>query len=172
MNSSNDNRHCEDDVVSSAHGTILENEVVTAAFKLHADRMLVQPLEGLLVVSPFATGSVCIRFTVRARHCSTGVANADMVLCVAAALLVVVHSTTAAMAARKHQDCDDIDGIELQDGDGDGRTLESHWLQRHAKDEWMALIGCAGCCTELTLAASADLGCMRVKWDMAEPMRW
>ncbi|RNC36290.1 surface protease GP63 [Trypanosoma cruzi] len=31
MNSSNDNRHCEDDVVSSAHGIILENEVVPSA---------------------------------------------------------------------------------------------------------------------------------------------
>ncbi|EAN94000.1 surface protease GP63 [Trypanosoma cruzi] len=172
MNSPNDNCECEGDFVSSAHGIILENEVVTAAFKLHADRVLVQPLEGPLIVPPFATGSVCIRFTVRAGHRSTGVANADMVLCVAAALSVVVHSTTAAMPAREHHDCDDIDGIELQDGDGDGRTLESHRLQRHAKEEWMAAIGSAGCCTELTLAAPADLGCMRVKWDMAEPMRW
>ncbi|RNF05325.1 surface protease GP63 [Trypanosoma cruzi] len=76
------------------------------------------------------------------------------------------------MAARKPRDSDDIDGMELQDGDGDGRTLESHWSQRHAKDEWMAPIGCADCRTELTLAASADLGCMRVRWEMAEPMRW
>ncbi|RNC42158.1 surface protease GP63 [Trypanosoma cruzi] len=36
----------------------------------------------------------------------------------------------------------------------------------------MAPIGCAGCRTELTLAAPADLGCMRVKWEMAELMRW
>ncbi|EAN87162.1 surface protease GP63 [Trypanosoma cruzi] len=172
MNSSNGNRHCEDDVVSSENGIILENEVVPAAVHPHADRMLVQPLEGPLIAPPFATGSACSRFTVRAGHCSTGVANADMVLCVAAALSVVVHSTTAAMAARKHQDCDDIDGMELQDGDGDGRTLESHWPQHHTKDEWMASIGCAVYCTEVTLAATADLGCMRVKWEMAEPMRW
>ncbi|KAF8299982.1 surface protease GP63, putative, partial [Trypanosoma cruzi] len=172
MNSSNDNRHCEDDVVSSAHGIILENEVVPAAVNPHADRMLVQPLEAPLNVPQFAMGSVCSRFTVRAGHCSTGVANADMVLCVAAALSVVVHSTTAAMAAREPHDCDDIDGMQLQDDDGDGRTLESHWSRRHAKDEWMASIGCAGDCTELTLAASAELGCMRVKWSMAESMRW
>ncbi|KAF8284828.1 hypothetical protein TcBrA4_0043280 [Trypanosoma cruzi] len=63
MNSSNDNRHCEDDVVSSAHGTILENEVVPAALHPHADRMLVQPLEGPLTVPPFANGGVCSRFT-------------------------------------------------------------------------------------------------------------
>ncbi|RNC51881.1 surface protease GP63 [Trypanosoma cruzi] len=62
------------------------------------------------------------------------------------ALSVVVHSTNAAMSAREHHDCDDIDGVELQDGDGDGRTLESHWSQRHARDEWMAAIGGAGDC--------------------------
>ncbi|RNC42159.1 surface protease GP63 [Trypanosoma cruzi] len=83
MNSLNDNCECEGDVVSSAHGIILEDEVVPAAVKPHADRLLVQPLEGPLIVPPFATGSVCIRFTMRAGHCSTGVANADMVLCVA-----------------------------------------------------------------------------------------
>ncbi|RNC39664.1 surface protease GP63 [Trypanosoma cruzi] len=83
MNSSNGNCECEGDVVSSAHGIILDNEVVPAAVKPRADCLLVQPLEGPLIVPPFATGSVCIRFTVRAGHCSTGVANADMVLCVA-----------------------------------------------------------------------------------------
>ncbi|RNC51350.1 surface protease GP63 [Trypanosoma cruzi] len=41
--------------------------------------------------------------------------------------LSVVDSTNAAMSAREHQDCDDIDGVELQDNDVDGRTLESHW---------------------------------------------
>ncbi|EAN90985.1 surface protease GP63 [Trypanosoma cruzi] len=80
------------------------------------------------------------------------------------ALLVVVHSTNAAMSAREHHDCDDIDGMELQDGDGDGRTLESHWSRRHASDEWIAPIGGAGDCTELTLAASAYLGCFIVNW--------
>ncbi|RNC33457.1 surface protease GP63 [Trypanosoma cruzi] len=66
MNSLNGNCESEGDVVSSAHGIILENEVVPAAFKLHADHLLVRPLEGPLIVPPFATGSVCIRFTVRA----------------------------------------------------------------------------------------------------------
>ncbi|EAN90849.1 surface protease GP63, putative [Trypanosoma cruzi] len=94
-------------------------------------------------------------------------------LCVrGGALSVVVHSTNAAMAAREHHDCNDVDGMELQDDDGDGRTLESHWWQRQARDEWMAPIGGVGDCTELALAASADLGCMRVRWNMAEPMRW
>ncbi|RNC35718.1 surface protease GP63 [Trypanosoma cruzi] len=67
------------------------------------------------------------------------------------ALLVVVRSTNAAMAAREHHDCDDIDGMELQDGDGNGRTLESHLSQRHARDGWMAPIVGTGDCTELTL---------------------
>ncbi|RNC34535.1 regulator of sigma E protease, partial [Trypanosoma cruzi] len=88
------------------------------------------------------------------------------------ALSVVVDSTNAAMAARKHYDCDDIYGMELQDQNGDGSTLESHWSQRHAKDELMAPIGGAGDHTELTLAAFAELGCMRVNWKLAEPMGW
>ncbi|RNC54714.1 putative surface protease GP63 [Trypanosoma cruzi] len=58
------------------------------------------------------------------------------------ALSVVVDSTNAAMAASEHQDCDEIDGVELQDDDGDGRMLESHWSRRHARDEWIAPIVC------------------------------
>ncbi|EKG00254.1 surface protease GP63, putative [Trypanosoma cruzi] len=76
------------------------------------------------------------------------------------------------MAAREHHDCDDIYGMELQDQNGDGSTLESHWSQRHAKDELMAPIGGAGYYTELTLAAFADLGYFKVNWKLAEPMGW
>ncbi|EKF29576.1 surface protease GP63, putative, partial [Trypanosoma cruzi marinkellei] len=233
---------CQGDAFSSNMRKILIERVVPAAVKLHADRLLVQPLEGPLVVPQFAEGSVCSRFTVPAEHRSTGVANSDMVLYVAAApggvwalpcatledgrpvagvmniapavlfhgrlatriaahlmahalgfsyphmasrsmvmnvtgvrgraLLVVVNSTNAAMAAREHYDCDDIYGMELQDQKGDGSTLESHWSQRHAKDELMAQIGGAGYYTELTLAAFADLGYFKVNWGMAEPMGW
>ncbi|RNC37995.1 surface protease GP63 [Trypanosoma cruzi] len=85
MNSLNDNLYFEDDVLSSAHGNFLAEETVPAAVKLHAVRLLVQPLEGPLIVYSFATGSVCSHFTVTDEHRSTGVANADMVLCVAAA---------------------------------------------------------------------------------------
>ncbi|RNC52542.1 surface protease GP63 [Trypanosoma cruzi] len=88
------------------------------------------------------------------------------------ALSVVMDLTTAAMAEGEHHDCNDVDGMELQDDDGDRRTLESHLWQRHAMDGWMFLIGGAGCCTELTLAAPADLGCLRVKREMAGPTRW
>ncbi|RNF01809.1 surface protease GP63 [Trypanosoma cruzi] len=165
MNSSNDSCRCEDDVVSSAHGTVVENEVVPAALHPHADCLLAQSLEGPLTVPPFANGSVCSRFT------HPHMANRSMVRNVAGvrgrALWVVVDSTSATMAAREHHDCDGIAGVELQNDDGEGRTLESHRSQRHARDEWMAPIGCAVYCTEITLAASADLGCMRVNWDMA-----
>ncbi|RNC54429.1 surface protease GP63 [Trypanosoma cruzi] len=58
------------------------------------------------------------------------------------ALLVVVDSANAAMAAREHQYCGDTDGMELQDDDDDGRTLESHWSQRQARNEWIAPIVC------------------------------
>ncbi|EKF29637.1 surface protease GP63, putative [Trypanosoma cruzi marinkellei] len=193
------------------HDNILAEEAITAAVSLHADRLLVRPPEGPLIVPPFATGSICSRFTVPAGHFSTGVADSDMVLCVAAApggvwalpcatledgrpvagamsiapavsfrgclatriaahlmvhavgfthpqmasssmvrhvtgargraLSVVMNWETAAMAAREHHDCNNIDGMELPDGDGDGRTLESHGSQRHARDERMAPIG-------------------------------
>ncbi|RNC51169.1 surface protease GP63 [Trypanosoma cruzi] len=86
MNSLNDNRHCEDGVLSSVYGNIVAEETVPAAANLHADSLLVQPLEGPLTVPQFATGSVCSRFTVTDGHCSTGVANSDMTKCVVAAL--------------------------------------------------------------------------------------
>ncbi|RNC53872.1 surface protease GP63 [Trypanosoma cruzi] len=86
MNLLNDNRHCKDDVISSAHGNILAEEAIPAAVNPHADRLLVRPLEGPLSVSSFATSSVCSRFAVPDEHRSTGVANSEMVQCVAAAL--------------------------------------------------------------------------------------
>ncbi|RNE99098.1 surface protease GP63 [Trypanosoma rangeli] len=88
------------------------------------------------------------------------------------ALSVVVNSTNAAMAAREHYNCDNIQGMELYDFKGDGTTLESHWSHRNAKDELMAPLGGAGYYTELTLAAFADLGYYKVNWAMAEPMGW
>ncbi|RNC37870.1 surface protease GP63 [Trypanosoma cruzi] len=194
-----------------AHGNLLAEETVPAAFKLHADRLLVQALEGPLTAShlpreAFAVGSRCLLsilplvFPILTRRSAwlrrwwcvgTAVRHARgwpscrwrHAICpsvlfhgrIAAHLLahalgfncphtashsvvrnaigvrgralsVVVHSANAAMAAREHHDCDDIDGMELQDEDGDGRTLESHWWRCHARDEWMAPIGGAGCC--------------------------
>ncbi|RNF11722.1 putative surface protease GP63 [Trypanosoma cruzi] len=84
MNLLNDNRHCEDGFLTSAHGNFLAEETVPAAVKLHADRLLVRSLECPLTVPPFTTSSVCSLFTVPDGHCSTGVVNADLVLCVAA----------------------------------------------------------------------------------------
>ncbi|EAN98928.1 surface protease GP63, putative [Trypanosoma cruzi] len=77
---------CKDSVLFFAHGNILAEEAIPAAVNPHADRLLVRPLEGPLIVSSFATGSVCSRFTVPAGHCSTGVVNSVTVLYVAAAL--------------------------------------------------------------------------------------
>ncbi|RNE99055.1 surface protease GP63, partial [Trypanosoma conorhini] len=56
-----------------------------AAVKLHAERLLVRPLEGPLKVPTFAADSVCGQFTVPAAHHTPGVDDADMVLYFAAA---------------------------------------------------------------------------------------
>ncbi|EKG08199.1 surface protease GP63, putative, partial [Trypanosoma cruzi] len=76
---------CQGNALSEDKRKILIENVVPAAVKLHADRLLVQPLKGPLVVPQFAAGSVCSRFTVPAEHRSAGVVNSDMVLYVAAA---------------------------------------------------------------------------------------
>ncbi|RNF04635.1 surface protease GP63 [Trypanosoma cruzi] len=65
MNSLNDICHCEDGVLSSAHGNFLAEETVSAAVKLQADRLLVRPLEGRwlcphLPRAAFAVGSRCL----------------------------------------------------------------------------------------------------------------
>ncbi|EKF99446.1 surface protease GP63, putative, partial [Trypanosoma cruzi] len=76
---------CQGNALSEDKRKILIENVVPAAVKLHADRLLVQPLKGPLVVPQFAAGSVCSGFTVPAEHRSAGVVNSDMVLYVAAA---------------------------------------------------------------------------------------
>ncbi|RNE97052.1 surface protease GP63 [Trypanosoma rangeli] len=58
---------------------------IHVAIKLHADRLLVQPLKDPLKVPNFPSDSVCGQFTVPEAHRSEGVDNADMVLYVAAA---------------------------------------------------------------------------------------
>ncbi|ORC91773.1 surface protease GP63 [Trypanosoma theileri] len=58
--------------------------ILPAAIKLHADRLLVDPVEGPLKVPDFEEGSVCKNFTVPDGHRKEGVENADMVLYVAA----------------------------------------------------------------------------------------
>ncbi|ESS62063.1 surface protease GP63 [Trypanosoma cruzi Dm28c] len=76
---------CRGNALSFNKRKILIDNVVPAAVKLHADRLLVQPLEGPLFVPSLATGSVCGRFAVPAEHSSAGVANSDIMLYVAAA---------------------------------------------------------------------------------------
>ncbi|RNE96442.1 surface protease GP63 [Trypanosoma rangeli] len=232
----------QEDVLTRNGKKEILTSAINVAIKLHADRLLVQPLKGPLKVPDFPSGSICGQFTVPPEHNSKGVDNADMVLYVAAApggvwalpcatlengrpivgvvnfgpadlrflrlatriaaheiahalgfdygkmvasrmvtnvtsvrgraLSVVVNSTNAAMAAREHYNCDNIQGMELYDFKGDGTTLQSHWSHRNAKDELMAPLGGAGYYTELTLAAFADLGYYKVNWAMAEPMGW
>ncbi|EAN84331.1 surface protease GP63, putative, partial [Trypanosoma cruzi] len=76
---------CKNGALTFAHENILAEETVPAAVNPHADRLLVRPLEGLLFLSSFATGSVCSFSTVTSGHRSAGVFNAFMVLYVAAA---------------------------------------------------------------------------------------
>ncbi|RNE95913.1 surface protease GP63, partial [Trypanosoma rangeli] len=58
---------------------------INVAIKLHADRLLVQPLKAPLKVPNFPEKSICRQFTVPDVHRSEGVKDADMVLYVAAA---------------------------------------------------------------------------------------
>ncbi|ORC81347.1 surface protease GP63 [Trypanosoma theileri] len=58
--------------------------ILPAAIKLHADRLLVDPVEGPLKVPEFEDDNVCKKFIVPQDHHSKGVENADMVLYVAA----------------------------------------------------------------------------------------
>ncbi|RNE96136.1 surface protease GP63, partial [Trypanosoma conorhini] len=76
---------CRSDALSSQQRNALVGGVVPAAVKLHAERLLVRPLEGPLKVPAFAADSVCGQFTVPAAHRTAGVDSADMVLYVAAA---------------------------------------------------------------------------------------
>ncbi|RNF08354.1 surface protease GP63, partial [Trypanosoma conorhini] len=238
----NEAADCGDDAMSAVQQKALTHDIVSAAVKLHAERLLVQPLKAPLKVPEFAPGSICSRFSIPLSHRTKGVDKADMVLYVAAApggvwalpcatlengrpivgavnlapanlflgrlatriaaheiahalgfsyqqmtahhmakavtgvrdrkVSVVVNSTNAAMAAREHYDCDNIQGMELYDLEGDGSTLESHWSERNAKDELMAPFGGAGLYTELTLGAFVDLGYYKANWAAAEPMAW
>ncbi|ORC84499.1 surface protease GP63, partial [Trypanosoma theileri] len=62
----------------------LKNDVLPAAVKLHADRLLVDRVNGSLVVPEFEEDSLCSYFTVPPSHHCKGVNNTDMVLYVAA----------------------------------------------------------------------------------------
>ncbi|RNE95945.1 surface protease GP63, partial [Trypanosoma conorhini] len=72
-------------VLTEERRSTLMDAVVPVAVQLHAERLLVQRVEGPLVVPAFTgTQGRCQHFTVPAEHRTTGVANADMVLYVAA----------------------------------------------------------------------------------------
>ncbi|ORC82660.1 surface protease GP63 [Trypanosoma theileri] len=79
-----------DEMISSFVETI-----IPAAIKLHADRLLVDPESGPLIVPEFNETSVCSKFTVPTEHHSKGVENTDMVLYVAARPVNNIHEICA-----------------------------------------------------------------------------
>ncbi|ORC93757.1 surface protease GP63 [Trypanosoma theileri] len=58
--------------------------IIPAAIKLHEDRLLVDPVDGPLIVPEFEENNVCNNITVPEDHHSKGVNDADMVLYVSA----------------------------------------------------------------------------------------
>ncbi|RNE95037.1 surface protease GP63, partial [Trypanosoma conorhini] len=77
---------CQDKyVLDAARKSTLVNEVIPVAVQLHAERLLVQRAQGLLKVPQFTdTQGRCQHFKLPSEQQATGVANADMVLYVAA----------------------------------------------------------------------------------------
>ncbi|KAK7198267.1 leishmanolysin, GP63 [Novymonas esmeraldas] len=74
-----------DDILTEAKRTTLMNFVVPEAVNMHAQRLLVRPLDpDTSIVVNSMPGSYCGSFTVPAAHRTTGVPNADFVVYVAA----------------------------------------------------------------------------------------
>ncbi|RNE98596.1 surface protease GP63 [Trypanosoma conorhini] len=72
-------------VLDAARKSTLVDAVIPVAVQLHAERLLVQRVDGLLQVPQFTdTFGRCQHFKLPDEHKTTGVANADMVLYVAA----------------------------------------------------------------------------------------
>ncbi|CCD17655.1 unnamed protein product [Trypanosoma congolense IL3000] len=73
--------------------------------------------------------------------------------------------------ARKYYACKNMDGMQLEDG-GNDDVRDSHWKRLFVKDDLMAAVVGASYYSALTLAFFHDTGFYRVKWAMAERMRW
>ncbi|RNE99178.1 surface protease GP63 [Trypanosoma conorhini] len=72
-------------ILDAGRNKTLVNEVIPVAVQLHAERLLVQRVEGFLKVPAFTAGQGrCQHFKVPDEHKTTGVENADMLLYVAA----------------------------------------------------------------------------------------
>ncbi|ORC92885.1 putative surface protease GP63 [Trypanosoma theileri] len=85
--------------------------------------------------------------------------------------VLVVSSKKTLEVMRKHFNCDDVVGMELEDEGSDG-TAHSHWERRNVKDELMAGLSGVSYYTALTMAAFEDLGYYRANWGMEEQMSW
>ncbi|KEG06672.1 putative surface protease GP63 [Trypanosoma grayi] len=71
------------DILTPERNATIINELIPAAVKLHADRLLVRPVMGDLVVPEFS-GGLCMHFAIPSSHHKAGVSDADMILYAAA----------------------------------------------------------------------------------------
>lgn len=80
----NKNLMCGDaDILTPEKKKIYQDIIIPRAIKLHAERLLVKPVSGKLVV-PTSLPLPCSLFSIPKEHKSTGVDNADMILYAAA----------------------------------------------------------------------------------------
>ncbi|EKF30143.1 surface protease GP63, putative,metallopeptidase, putative, partial [Trypanosoma cruzi marinkellei] len=73
----------KEDIFTPEKRSILLKSLLPRAFKMHTDRMLVEPLTSLLIVPRF-TSAICAQFTIPSSHHTLGVIGADMYLYVSA----------------------------------------------------------------------------------------
>ncbi|KAF8276754.1 putative surface protease GP63 [Trypanosoma cruzi] len=74
----------EKDILTEEKKSIILNSLIPRALKMHADRLLVKPLTGRVIVPRYSSGT-CAQFTIPSSHHTEGVFGADMYLYVSAA---------------------------------------------------------------------------------------
>ncbi|PBJ68896.1 surface protease GP63,metallopeptidase [Trypanosoma cruzi cruzi] len=74
----------EKDILTKEKRSIILNSLIPRALKMHADRLLVKPLTGRVIVPRYSSGT-CAQFTIPSSHHTVGVTGADMYLYVSAA---------------------------------------------------------------------------------------
>ncbi|ESL07572.1 leishmanolysin [Trypanosoma rangeli SC58] len=83
----------------------------------------------------------------------------------------VVSSPKVKAATWQHYNCPTLEGMELEDGGGEGAKL-NHWKERNARGELMSPGEPYMYYSALTLAAFEDMGVYKVNDGMADPLRW
>ncbi|RNE95235.1 leishmanolysin, partial [Trypanosoma rangeli] len=83
----------------------------------------------------------------------------------------VVSSPKVKDLARKYYNCPTLEGMELEDGGGEGARL-NHWKERNARGELMSPRGPYMYYSAFTLAAFEDMGVYKVNYSMADTLRW